>query len=123
MALRSVVFLGRSRSDLRAFPKSVRTTVGVALYVAQAGGEPPEAKPLKGFGGRKVLEIVASYDGDTYRTVYTVKLAGTLYVLHAFQKKSKRGRETPKHDLELIRQRLREAEALHEALKKKETSQ
>lgn len=80
--------------------------VGQALFAAQCGGEYPAAKALKGFGGRTVLEIVAPYCSDAYRAVYTVRFAGVVYVLHAFQKKSTQGIATPQRDIELIRRRL-----------------
>ena len=80
------------------------------MYAAQCGEEYPSVKALKGFGGRTVLEIVASHESDTYRTVYTVRFYGTVYVLHAFQKKSKKGIATPQREIELIRQRLAAAE-------------
>jgi phage-related protein len=84
--------------------------VGQALYAAQCGEEYPSVKALKGFGGRVVLEIVAPHQGDTYRAVYTVRFREAIYVLHAFQKKSKKGIATPKRELELVRQRLAAAE-------------
>ncbi len=111
--LRPVEWIASSRDDVRAFPKEVRAVVGEALYRAQQGGEHPAAKALKGLGGRGVLEIVDDFDGDTFRAVYTVRFSNAVYVLHAFQKKSKRGRETPKHEIELIHNRLRRAEAHH----------
>jgi len=80
--------------------------VGGALWEAQLGRKAPYVKPLKGFSGASVLEIVDDFDGDTYRALYTVRFAGTVYVLHAFQKKSKRGIATPKAELDLIEQRL-----------------
>jgi protein phosphatase len=83
---------------------------GFALYVAQRGGKHPSAKPLKGFGGAGVLEVVDDYDGNAYRTVYTVKLAGAVYVLHAVQKKSRRGVDTPPEEIELVRRRLKRAQ-------------
>lgn len=86
--------------------------MGYALYVAQQGGKHRDAKPLKGFGGAGVVEIVTHVEGDTFRTVYTVRLAGAVYVLHAFQKKSKTGTATPKQDLDLIKKRLKEAERI-----------
>ena len=82
-----VVWLGNTLDELRKFPEEVRDEMGYALYLAQIGDKHPTAKPLKGFGGAGVLEIVDNYDGDTYRTVYTIKLAGVVYVLHAFQKR------------------------------------
>ena len=85
-------------------------SIGHALYAAQKGETDPAAKPLKGFGGSSVLEIVSDHRGDTWRAVYTVRLQDAVYVLHAFQKKSKSGVATPKKELELIRQRLAEAE-------------
>lgn len=102
-----VVWLGNTLDELRKFPEEVRDEMGYALYLAQVGDKHPTAKPLKGFGGAGVLEIVDNYDGDTYRTVYTVKLAGVVYVLHAFQKKSKKGIATPKKDIDLIKKRLK----------------
>ncbi len=103
-------FVGDSDRKLRDFPKEVRDVMGQALWAAQLGKKHPDAKPLKGFTGASVLEIVSDYDTDTYRGVYTVKLAGVVYVLHTFQKKSKRGIQTTKQDITLIRQRLKAAE-------------
>jgi phage-related protein len=105
--------MGSSRKDLKAFPEDVQRDVGYALYGAQCGEEYASVKALKGFGGRSVLEIVAPHDGDTYRAVYTVKFADAIYVLHAFQKKSKSGVATPKTEIDLIRRRLADAERLH----------
>jgi len=96
--------------DLKAFPSEVQDVVGYAIYQAQIGLKAQETKPLHGFGGAGVLEIVADYQTDTYRAVYTVKFADFIYVLHAFQKKSRKGRATPKPDIELIKRRLRAAE-------------
>jgi phage-related protein len=84
--------------------------MGYALYVAQLGDKHRDAKPLRGVGGAGVLEIVSDHQGDTFRCVYTVRIAGSVYVLHAFQKKSKSGRETPKAEIDLIKRRLRDAE-------------
>src|ERR1043166_256180 len=105
-------WIGSSRRDLGAFPESVKSRMGYALYVAQQGGKHRNAKPLKGFGGAGVVEVVTDFDGDTFRAVYTVRLAGAVYVLHAFQKKSKAGRATPKMELKLIEKRLKEAERI-----------
>lgn len=85
--------------------------MGVATNDAQNGEEHPAAKALKGFGGRSVLEVIDDHDGDTYRAVYTVRFAGAIYVLHCFQKKSKKGGATPQHEIELIKLRLKAAEA------------
>lgn len=111
-ALRPILWMGDSLAVLREFPQAVREEIGFALYVAQTGGKHVNAKPLKGLGPG-VLEVVSDYRGDTYRAVYTVRLARRVYVLHAFQKKSKRGIATPRTDIELVRQRLRRAIALH----------
>lgn len=86
--------------------------MGYAIYIAQQGGKHRDAKVLTGFGGAGVLEVVKDFRGDTFRAVYTLRLAGAVYVLHAFQKKSKTGRETPRRDVELIERRLREAEEI-----------
>jgi phage-related protein len=109
------IFVGSSRKALSDFPERVRVRFGYALFQVQCGLEPVSAKALKGFGGRGVLELVEDFDGDTYRAVYTVRFAGTVYVLHAFQKKSKAGIATPKREIELIKTRLRDAEADHQA--------
>jgi phage-related protein len=87
-----VQWVGSSRDDLRGFPQDVRRVMGQALDDAQLGGEHPAAKALRGFGGRGVLEVLDDHDGDTYRAVYTIRYSGVVYVLHAFQKKSKRAR-------------------------------
>jgi phage-related protein len=112
-ARKPVEWIGSSRSDLRRFPAEVRRVMGQAIDDAQLGLESPVAKSLKGFGGRGVLEIVDDFDGDTYRAVYTVRFAGVVYVLHAFQKKSKKGIATPKHEIELIKARFKRAEQYH----------
>ncbi len=83
--------------------------MGFALHLAQAGGKHVDTKPLRGFGGGRVLEIVEEHAGDTYRGVYTVRFEAAVYVLHAFQKKSKRGIETAKRDIDLIKERLKRA--------------
>ena len=86
--------------------------MGYALYVAQSGGKHQDTKVLSGFGGAGILEIIKDYRGDTFRAVYMLKFAGMVFVLHAFQKKSKSGRQTPRREIELIKQRLREAEQI-----------
>jgi phage-related protein len=105
-----LTWVGSSKRDYIRFPDQVQDDMGYALFVAQMGERPRNAKPLKGFKGAGVLEIVEDYDGDTFRAVYTVRFAQRLYVLHAFQKKSKRGIETPKREIRLVEQRLRAAE-------------
>jgi phage-related protein len=99
---------------LCGFPEEVQQIVGFALYRAQLGKKHPDAKPLKGFKGASVVEVVENFDGDTYRTVYTVQFEEILYVLHAFQKKSKRGIATPKQDIDLIESRLKRAQDHYE---------
>jgi phage-related protein len=111
--LRPVTWVGSSRHELASFPKPVRRDMGQALYVAQRGDTDPAAKPLKGFGGARVMEIVDRHDTNTYRAVYTVQFAEAIYVLHAFQKKSTRGTATPAREIDLIRRRLADAERLH----------
>jgi phage-related protein len=108
-----VFWVGSSRKALRKFPKAVRRTIGQALFDAQNGLKHPDARPLKGFGGSSVLEVVEDHDGDTYRAVYTVKFFGMVYVLHAFQKKSKSGIKTPLAEIEKVKARLREAMKHH----------
>ncbi len=108
--MKPVRWVGSSQKDLRSFPAAVRLHIGYALYAAQQGETDPAAKPLKGFGGHTVMEIVAPFDGDAWRAVYTVRLRDFVYVLHAFQKKSKSGIATPKAEIDLIRQRLATAE-------------
>lgn len=108
-----VIWMGSSRKALKSFPKQVRSDIGKALYAAQHGQTDPAAKPLKGFRGARVMEIVDRHETNTYRTVYTAQFADTTYVLHAFQKKSTRGITTPKHEIDLIRRRLADAQRLH----------
>ncbi|HEY2115470.1 MAG TPA: type II toxin-antitoxin system RelE/ParE family toxin [Candidatus Angelobacter sp.] len=108
--LKPIRWIGSSLRDLKSFPAEVRSDVGFALYAAQNGEMDPSAKPMKGFGGAGVIEIVAPFFGDTWRAVYTVRFQGMVYVLHAFQKKSKSGRATPMKELERVRQRLAIAE-------------
>jgi phage-related protein len=105
-----LIWVGSSRKDLQAFPGPVQDHMGYALYVAQRGGRHRDAKTLTGFGGAGVVEIVRDYRGDTFRAVYTLRYSDAVYVLHAFQKKSKTGRETPRLEMELIERRLRDAE-------------
>ncbi|HLJ29851.1 MAG TPA: type II toxin-antitoxin system RelE/ParE family toxin [Candidatus Angelobacter sp.] len=111
--VKPLFWVGNSKNDLRKFPEDVQDAVGYALHQAQIGEKHKDAKPLRGFGGASVLEVVEDYAGDTYRAVYTVKFAEAIYVVHAFQKKSRRGSETPKPDMDLIQQRLKRAEEQH----------
>jgi phage-related protein len=109
-ALKPVKWVGTSLRDLRSFPRPVRIDFGHALYTAQMGKTDPSARPLKGFGGASVLEMVVSHRGDTWRAVYTVRFHDAIYILHAFQKKSTKGIATPLRQIERIKQRLAEAE-------------
>ena len=105
-----VVWVGSSLEDLKEFPAEVQDEMGYALYMAQIGDKHPKAKPLKGFSG--VMEIRSNYKSDTYRAVYTTKVGDKIYVLHAFQKKSKKGIQTPKKEINLIKRQLRRAQEL-----------
>lgn len=107
-----VVWMGSSLKDLRSFPDEVRQVFGAALYFAQLGGKHPQATPMKGHKGAGVLEIIEDHDKDTYRCMYTVKYGSKIYVLHAFQKKSKRGIATPQADIDVINSRLKEVKKL-----------
>src|SRR5262249_40610403 len=107
-------------ADLSGFPQPVRIRMGYALWSAQTGRKVEYAKPLKGFGGAFVLEVVADFEGDAFRAVYTVRFAKAVYVLHVFQKKSKRGIGTPKPDLAVINSRLRQAKEDYERWSRRE---
>jgi phage-related protein len=104
--MKDMLFVGDSHSVLSPFPEPVQRHVGFAPYQAQLGNKHPDAKPLRGFPGG-VLEVVSDHRGDTFRAVYTVRLQGAVYILHAFQKKSKQGIATPKSEIDLVKQRLR----------------
>ena len=116
--LKPVEWIGSSLNDLREFPEDIQQIMGFALYRAQQGKKHPDTKPLKGFKGSGVLEVVESFDGNAYRAIYTVKFEGIVYVLHAFQKKSKRGISTPKQDIELVKSRLKRAEDHYKMISK-----
>ena len=103
-------WVASSKKDLLSMPPDVVDVFGYALHLAQHGGKHAQAKPLKGFGSAGVLEVVEDDDGNTYRTVYTVRFGNAVYVLHCFQKKSHKGAETAKHDMDLIRERLKFAQ-------------
>jgi phage-related protein len=108
--VKNIVWIGSSRKDLKAFPDEIKDVMSYALYQAQLGLKARSAKPLRGFGGAGVIEIVEDHQTGTYRSVYAVKFPEVVYVLHAFQKKSKKGITTPKSDIDLIKERLRTAE-------------
>ncbi|MBS9390748.1 type II toxin-antitoxin system RelE/ParE family toxin [Anabaena sp. AL09] len=103
-------WIASALNDLKKFPEDVQDVMGYALDLAQHGQKHPNAKPLHGFSGAGVLEIVDDFDGDTYRAIYTVKFEGVIYLLHSFQKKSKHGIATPKQDIELVKKRLKIAQ-------------
>lgn len=111
MDTKPLFWIASSLDDLRQFPAEVKDAMGYALYQAQHGQKHLDAKPMKGFGAASTLEIVEDHAGDTYRAMYTVRFAGVVYVLHAFQKKSKKGIATPRHELKLIQERLKLAQA------------
>lgn len=106
--LRPLVWLGNSKRNIQAFPKGAQKMIGDELQLIQFGGMPKDAKPFKGVGSG-VIEIALRYEGDAYRTVVALQLGERIYVLHAFQKKSKKGRATPRQDVELIKQRYAQA--------------
>jgi phage-related protein len=108
---RPVIWIGSSLDDLRRISGEVQDEIGYALYFAQQGQRHSAAKVLKGFGGAGVLEIVENDAGGTHRAVYTVRFVGVVYVLHVFQKKSRRGIQTPRSEIEMIHRRLAAAEA------------
>ncbi|MBP2294512.1 type II toxin-antitoxin system RelE/ParE family toxin [Azospirillum rugosum] len=110
---KAVLWVSSARDDLVDFPIPVKRTIGFAVHLAQIGLKHEQAKPLQGFGGASVLEVVEDHRGDTYRAVYTVRFEDAVIVLHAFQKKSKRGIATPAHEIDLIRKRLKLAEELY----------
>lgn len=113
-----IEWIGSSHKDLMALPTDVRRLFGFALSLAQVGDKHDAAKVLKGFGGAGVLEVVEDDVGGTYRAVYTVKFVEAVFVLHCFQKKSKRGIATPKEDMDIIHARLKIAEAYVKELRK-----
>lgn len=109
-----VIWIGTAHEDWLSLPDQVQDVMGYALYLAQCGEKADNAKPLMGFKGASVLEIVDDFDGNTYRAVYTIRFADVVYVLHVFQKKSKKGIATPKSQLQLIEQRLKKAREYHD---------
>lgn len=111
-------FVGSARKDLKSFPSDVQDEIGNALLSVQWGGVPHRAKPMKGFGGVSVMEIAQRYDTNTFRAIYTVKFEHAVYVLHCFQKKSKRGIATTQQDIDLVEQRLKFAQALYRQFEK-----
>jgi phage-related protein len=111
---RPLLWIGSSRKDYALFPPKGQETFGFELFLAQTGQFPPSAKPLKGLGSG-VLELVEDFDGGAYRAVYVIRFETAVYVLHSFMKKSKQGIKTPQSDIDLIKRRLRDAEAHYAA--------
>ncbi len=111
---KQLVWVGASRKDFSAFPDEIKSEVGYALFQAQQGLRHRKAKSLTGFGGAGIVEIVTGFQGDAFRTVYTVRFVSSVYVLHAFQKKSKTGIATPQSEIDLVRRCLRDAEHLEQ---------
>ena len=111
---RPLRWVGPSRRELKEFPVEVQKVMGYALFLAQIGVKHPDAKPLKGHRGAGVLEVADDFKTDTYRAVYTIRFHEAVYVLHAFQKKSTRGIQTPKHILDVVSDRLEQARRLHQ---------
>jgi phage-related protein len=117
-SLKPVWWIGSTKKDLLALPEEVQHQIGFALYQVQLGKMPDEAKPLKGYGGASVQEIIVDFNRDTYRAVYTIRFADRVYVLHVFKKKAKSGIATPKSDVELIERRLKQVEQMEKQRKK-----
>jgi len=116
MKVNKIIWLGDSLKNLKSFPEKVKDEFGYNLHKVQTGLIPNNAKLMKGFK-LSVMEITCNFDTNTYRTMYTTKIGNEIYVLHCFQKKSKKGIETPKHEIDLIKQRLNDAEKINEDLR------
>ena len=119
--LRALVWVGDSKRNLRAFPDGAQKLLGDELQLIQFGGMPKDAKPFRGVGSG-VFELALRYASDAYRVVLAVQIGTRIYILHAFQKKSKKGIETPKRDVELIKRRYAEAQELEHAHEKTKTN-
>lgn len=116
LSMKPLYWVGSSKRDLLSLAGPVVDLFGYALYLAQDGRKHEQAKPLKGFGSAGILEVVEDWDRSTYRAVYTLRFESAVFVLHVFKKKSKRGAETPKADMDLIRERLKVAEQVAKEL-------
>ena len=114
---KSIDWVGSSKKDLLDLPREVRRMIGYSLELAQAEQDDVDTKPLKGCGSANVKEIVKDDVEGTYRAVYTVQFKEIIYVLHVFKKKSKRGIKTPKHEIDLIKERLKMAQYLYKEWK------
>jgi phage-related protein len=110
--VKPLYWVGSSKRELLTLPETVMQAFGYALFLAQTGKKHDQAKPMKGFGSAGTLEITEDWEGNTYRAVYTVRFVKAVFVLHVFQKKSKRGVATPKRELDLIRERWKAAEQM-----------
>ncbi|HEX5279690.1 MAG TPA: type II toxin-antitoxin system RelE/ParE family toxin [Micropepsaceae bacterium] len=119
--LKPVEWVGSTYREFISFPEAVQQEMGYALYLAQTGRRHVSAKPMKGFGGAGVVELVEDDRHGTYRAVYTVKFDSAVYVLHAFQKKSRKGIKTPREEIDIVQRRLKLAEADHKARTKGST--
>ena len=119
--VKQLIWVGRSYEDLKKFPSSVRHDMGYALYIAQTGKKHEHAKVLSGMGSSKVIEIRENDRNGTFRVIYTIEMRSIMFVLHAFQKKSKSGIATPKQEIELIKRRMKEAKELYKSLMEKNT--
>ncbi|MES2121509.1 MAG: type II toxin-antitoxin system RelE/ParE family toxin [Chlamydiota bacterium] len=115
--MKQLIWMGSSRSDLREFPEDIQDEMGHGLYLAQKNYRHKHAKTLGGLGSAKVIELRETERSGTYRVVYTVEMEEYVFVLHAFQKKSKKGIETPKSEIDLVKRRQKEAESLYKQLK------
>jgi phage-related protein len=111
--LESLVWIGSSKKDLDNLPEVIGQEFGYGLYLTQNGEKHTNSKPLKGFGSANILELIEKDESGTYRAVYTIQMKDVVFVLHVFQKKSKHGIETPKQDIELIKNRLKQAQELY----------
>jgi phage-related protein len=118
---RPVVWLGDSKKSIREFPDGAQKLLGDELQLMQFGGMPRDAKPFKGVGSG-VLEIALRHASEAYRVVVALQIGSRIYVLHAFQKKSKKGIETPRRDVELIKRRYAEAQELAREYEKAKTN-
>lgn len=114
--MKRLFWIGSSRKDIKEFPTEVKVEMGHGLYLAQMGDRHNHAKTLSGLGNAKVIELRENDKSGTYRVIYTVEMVDFIFVLHAFQKKSKSGIATPKQEIDLVKRRLKEAESLYKEL-------
>lgn len=119
MKLKELIWVGSSKKDLMSLPEDIEDAFGYGLFNAQKGKLPKNSKSLKGFGNAGIVEIIESDAAGTYRAVYTITMPEIVFVLHVFQKKSKEGIKTPKQDIELIKNRLKQAQEVYKEIIKK----